>query len=143
MATRNDPFTNFRFMVQIGNAQAGFSSVAFTEGRIEGIDYREGQDLKAGVRRLPGRIKHGSIILKRGMTGSLELVNWWKQATQGKVQRKDIKIVILNDEGKPSATLKVSQAWPVAYSQSPLVAKGNDVAVESLELAHEGIDREP
>lgn len=143
---RNDPLRTFRYRLEIDNiAQAGFSEVAIAETTIDAVDYREGTD-PPHVRKLSGLTKYGSITLKWGMTtggASLDLFKWHADVSAGRVKerRKTVVIVVQNEAGEDAARFVVSEAWPVKYDPADLNAKGNDVAIEVLELANEGIER--
>lgn len=147
MATRIDPIRNFRFQLEIDNiTRAGFSEVAIAETTIDAIDYREGTD-PPHVRKLSGLTKYGSITLKGGLTtgaNSLELFKWHNDVSGGLIaeRRKNIAISVLDEAGKTEmARFVISDAWPVKYDPSDLNAKGNEVLIELLELANEGIER--
>jgi phage tail-like protein len=140
---RRDPLRNFRFRLEIdGLVLAGFSDVAIGATVTETIDYREGTD-PPHVRKLSGLTKYGNITLKRGITDSLELFGWHQQIVQGGLDngRKRVVIVVQDETGQDEARFVVSDAWPVKYDPGDLVAKGNEVLIELLELANEGIER--
>lgn len=138
---RHDPFRNFRFRVEIdGVHAASFSEVSIGESTTDVIEYREGTE-PTHVRKLPGLTKFGNVTLKRGITDSLELFNWHKEIASGVVNRKQIAIIIQDESGQDKARFVVSEAWPVKYDPSDLNAKGNEVFIETLELANEGVER--
>jgi phage tail-like protein len=140
---RNDPLRNFRFRLEIDGIQAaGFSEVQIGATTTDVIDYREGTD-PAHVRKLSGLTKYGSITLKQGMTKSLELYQWHRQIVAGQLasNRKQVSIVVQDESGADQARFVVSEAWPIKYATNELNAKGNDVLIELLELANEGIER--
>jgi phage tail-like protein len=144
---RIDPLRNFRYRLEIDNiAQAGFSEVAIAETTIDAVDYREGID-PPHVRKLSGLTKYGNITLKWGLTTggtALELFKWHNDVSAGliKERRKKVVIVVLDETGQTdSARFVISDAWPVKYDPSDLNAKGNEVMIELLELANEGIER--
>ncbi len=147
MATRIDPIRNFRFQLEIDNVtRAGFSEVAIAETTVEAVDYREGSD-PPHVRKLSGLTKYGNVTLKAGVTtgaNSLELFRWHNDVSVGLVgeRRRNIAISVLDEAGKTeTARFVISDAWPVKYDPSDLNAKGNEVLIELLELANEGIER--
>jgi phage tail-like protein len=143
MAGRTDPQKSFRFLVEIdGIIQAGFSEVTIPDSAQDPIEYREGGDTIT-VRKLPGLIKYGNVALKWGTTDSLELYEWRKMVEDGKVgeARKNIAITILGDDGNPAARWEFSEAWPTKYDAPDLKAAGNEIAIETLEIAHEGMKR--
>lgn len=140
---RQDPFRNFRFRLEIdGLSIAGFSEVAIGGAFTDVIEYREGTD-PAHPRKLPGLTKYGNITLKRGMTTTRDLFQWHHQIVQGQITtgRRNVAIVIQDESGADVARFVVSEAWPAKYDPSDLSGKGNEVLIEALELANEGIER--
>lgn len=138
---RKDPLRNFRYRVEIdGIMQAGFSSVSGFDSTIDTIDYREGTDFTNG-RKLPGLTKFGSITLRWGMTDSAELYNWHREASSGNIQRKNVSIIIVDEVGNDKARWDFINVWPSKYSAPELTAQGNEVAIETIELIHEGMTR--
>ena len=107
---------------------------------INVVEYREGNEVIT-PRKLPGLRKHSNITLKKGATDSMDLFNWIKNVSDGKVERKSVTIISIDEEGKDSATWQVINSWPVKYALSELKGTGNDVLIETLELAHEGMTR--
>ncbi|MEA3325294.1 MAG: phage tail protein [Euryarchaeota archaeon] len=143
MSERKDPYRNSRFLLEIdGITQAGFSDVTIPDISTDPVEYREGNE-DTTVRKLPGLTKYGNLTLKWGITDSLELFNWRKLVMQGKMgdSRKNIAIVLMDEEGNAAARWEFKEAWPIKYDTPDLSAKGNDVAIETLEIAHEGMDR--
>jgi phage tail-like protein len=140
---RNDPFGAFSFVVEIPNiGRAGFMEVLGLEFEVGVIEYREGNDSVSTVRKLPGITKYSKITLKRGLTADHSLWDWARQTVQGNVQRVDIAIIMLNDQRQPVLRWIVRNAWVSKYQGPTLNAGGNEVAIESLEIAHEGLERE-
>jgi phage tail-like protein len=140
---RQDPLRNFRFRLEIDGIQiAGFSEVTIGATTTEAVDYREGTD-PPHVRKLSGLTRFANVSLKRGITDSLELFQWHQQIVTGQLRsnRRNIAVVVASEAGDDEARFVVSEAWPVKYEPSQLDAKGNDVFIELLELANEGIER--
>lgn len=143
---RIDPLRNFRYRLEVDNiAQAGFSEVAIAETTIDAVDYREGND-PPHVRKLSGLTKYGNVTLKWGLTvggTALDLFNWHADVSSGQIKdkRKKVVIVVQDEAGTDAARFVISDAWPVKYDPSDLNAKGNEVMIELLELANEGIER--
>jgi phage tail-like protein len=141
-AARNDPFAAYNFIVEIdGIAKAGFSEVYGLAVEVEVVDYREGNEPSAAVRKLPGLVKYANITLKRGYTPDLALWKWMKSVVDGQAVRAGVAITLLNSQRQPAARWNVRQAWPCRYEGPSLNALGNDVAIETLELCHEGLER--
>jgi phage tail-like protein len=140
---RDDPYLNFNFAVEIdGITVAGFSEADLPEGRIEAVAYREGTDRTTASRLLPGRVSYGPLVLRRGFTGDDALFEWWRAVAQGTLDRRNVTVVVRAEQGQPVARWNLRRAWPMKYTAPDLRALGNDVAIETLELAHEGIELE-
>lgn len=144
MAGRRDPYRNSRFLVEIdGIVQAGFSAATIPDSAQDPIEYREGSESPT-TRKLPGLVKYGNLALKWGITAdSAELFAWRKLAEQGKMSdaRRNIAVILHDEEGNPAARWEFSDAWPSKYDAPDLDGKGSDVAIESLEIVHEGMTR--
>lgn len=130
-----------RFRLEIGGiSEAHFSEVSGFDISTDAIDYREG-DEPMHVRKLPGLNKFGNVTLKRGITDSMDLYNWYKDVVAGKIKRQTVAIVVLDEEGKDKARFQITEAWPNKYDPMDLNAKGNDVSIETMELVNEGVER--
>ena len=141
--TRKDPYKNFNFLVEIdGITQAGFSECSGLRLEIDVIEYREGGEPSSVVRKLPGRAKVGDITLKRGVTGSNQLQAWIESTAQGIVNRKNGVIILLDDERKPVVRWKFFNAFPRKWEGPVFDAKGTDVAIETLTLCCERLERD-
>lgn len=139
---RVDPYKNFNFLVDIGGiTQAGFSEVTGLSLEVEVIDYREGADKSGVARKLPGRRKVGDITLKRGVTKSDELQSWIKNVMNGVTDRRNGSIVLLDDDRTEVVRWHFIEAFPTKWEGPDLNATGNEVAIESLTLACEGLER--
>ena len=138
---RKDPFRNFRFRLEIkGITQAGFSECSGFGSNIEVIEYREGGEA-ATVRKLPGKISYPDITLKWGLTDSRELYDWHLSAVNGEIDRRDGSVVLLDDIGEEAARWNFFSAWPSKYDGPDFNAKGNDVAIDSLTVSCERLER--
>ena len=143
MATgqRVDPYRNFSFLVEIdGITHAGFSDSSGFGASTDPIEYREGGETKT-VRKLPGLTKYTNITLKWGLTDSRELYDWYKDVVNGKIERKSGSIILLDLEGNEAVRWNFFDAWPTKWDGPDFTAKGNDVAIETLELSHERVER--
>lgn len=139
---RDNPYPNHSFAVDLGTGDAiGFSEVDLPSGEIEVIEYREGNEL-ARARKLPGLATYANVTLKRGVTGDLELFNWWRSVRDGQLLRRKVTITLLDEQRQPVQRWVLRDAWPAKLDYSPLNALGNEVVIETLELAHEGFETE-
>ena len=140
---RRDPFPGFRFVVEIdGVPTAAFKEVSGLDGSIDVIEYREGADVSAATRKIPGLAKYANVVLSRGLTDSRDLYDWWNAIVSGKADRRAASIVLLDAERNPVRRWGLREAWPARYAVSTLDAATSGVVVETLELAHEGFDLE-
>ena len=140
---RIDPIQNFRYRVEIdGIIQAGFNEVVMPEATIDVIEYREGTD-QTYVRKLSGLTKYGNIILKWGITDSMDLYDWVRTVIE--VGASDVRknmVIILNDEaGNDRMCWEIEKAWPVRYKISDLNAQTKEVAFEIIEITFEEFRR--
>lgn len=144
MANKQNPYRNARFLLEIdGIAKAGFSSATIPETSTEVVEYREG-DERPTPRKLIGSNEYGDLTLETGVTDdSVELFEWWDQVQQGEVEaaRRNIAVVVQDRGGEDGARWEFRDAWPRQYDAPDLDASANDVAIESLEIAHEGMVR--
>jgi phage tail-like protein len=144
MADRVDPYRGTRFLLEIdGITRAGFSECTIPDSTQDPIEYREGNEGLL-VRKIPGMIKYGNLTLKYGTTDdTMELYEWRKQVEECKMKdaRRNVAVVLIDDEGSPKARWEFSMAWPTKYDAPDLNASGNDIAIETLEIACERMVR--
>jgi phage tail-like protein len=137
------PYRDFNFRVEIdGIGEAQFCEVSIPEAEITVVEYREGADKTSATRKLPGRVRYGNIVLKRGVTGDLALWEWFRAIAAGDFQPRDVAIILLDAERQPVIRWTAAGAWPTKYDSSDLNAKGNEVVIELLELAVERVEIE-
>ena len=140
---RDNPYLNFNFLVDLGlGDEMGFSEVEVPSGEIEVIEYREGGDRVNSARKLPGLTKYPNVTLKRGITGRTDLFEWWKAVRDGQIQRRNVTITLLDEQRQAVLRWHLRDAFPVKIEGPSLNATGNEVAIETLELAHEGLEIE-
>ena len=140
--TRTDPYKVFNFIVEIdGIPSAGFMECSGLSAEITVIEYREGGD-KNPIRKLPGLRKFSTITLKRGMTQSRDLWQWFNSIIQGKIDRRNGTIAILAVDRTEVARVNFVSGWPCKWEGPHPNAQASEVAIETLEIAHEGLDLE-
>ena len=138
---RKDPYRVYNFLVEIdGITRAGFRDCSGLDSSQDPIDYREGGD-PITARKLPGLIKHSNISLKRGITDDADLWAWRKKVIDGKVERKNGSIILLNDTGDEKARWNFREGWPTKWTGPTFNAAGNEVAIETLDIVHEGLEK--
>jgi len=140
-ASRKDPLRGFNFKLEIGGIQrAGFREASGLDSSQDPVEYREGVD-KITARKLPGLNKYSNISLKWGVSDDKELWDWRKKAMDGKVERKNGFIVLLDEAGVEKVRWSFTDGWPTKWTGPTFNATSNDVAIETLEIAHEGVEK--
>jgi phage tail-like protein len=139
-AKRMDPCLGFRFLVEIeGLIEAGFSEVSGLQSRIETEAYREG-GVNDFVHQLPTGAQYTNLTLKKGVV-DYNLLQWHRKAVNGDIQRKNLRLVILDEKGVEAQAWEVRDAFPVQWQGPELRADQDSVAVEAVELSHQGIEK--
>ncbi|HEX7317563.1 MAG TPA: phage tail protein [Pyrinomonadaceae bacterium] len=138
---RDDPFTSFNFIVDIQGMRAGFSEIGGLSTETDIIEYREGNE-DITVRKIPGKRKYANISLKRGFTQSKDLWEWRKKVIEGKTQRLPGTITMLDEGRQPVLVWRFYEGWPSKWAGPAFNAKNNDIAIEELEIAVEGLELE-
>ena len=141
---KNYPLPKFHFQVDGFGTRIGFTGVSGLDFETEVIEYREGSSKTYNKTKQPGLTKYSNVTLKRGtFLGNFEYFEVWKKTAfyqEGKEKfRKDITIKLLDEEHQPVISWTLSRAWPVKIQSTDLKADGNEVAIETMELAHEGL----
>ncbi|GGG26378.1 phage tail protein [Dokdonia pacifica] len=134
------PLVKFSFQVDWGGTQIGFQEVSGLDIETEVIEYRQGASPDFTKIKMPGMIKFSNITLKRGsFKGDNEYFDWINSIQLNTVERRTLTISLLAEDGAPAITWKVNKAFPIKVQSTDLKAEGNEVAVESIEIAHEGL----
>lgn len=139
----NDIYRNYNFVLYLDRSKspaAYFTEVSGLSIDVETIEAFEGGAI--GPRKLPGQVRYGDVTLKWGLTKNRELTEWLNKVVQGNVEPRDIHIALLKPDGKKEATRWTLQgAWPCSWRGAELSARGNDIAIETIVLTHEGLER--
>jgi len=134
------PISKFHFQVDWGGAKIGFTEVTGLEVSTEVIEYREGSSPEYHKIKMPGMQKFSNITMKRGtFQGDNDFFNWWNTVALNTIERRDLTISLLNETHSPVVVWKVKAAWPVKVQSTDLKGDGNEVAIETIEIAHEGL----
>ncbi|SIS59709.1 conserved hypothetical phage tail region protein [Chryseobacterium ureilyticum] len=134
------PLVKFAFEVDWGGAKVGFQEVTGLNLEAAVIEYRHGASPDFNKIKLPGLRTSSNITLKRGtFKKDNEFFAWFQTMQSSTVERRSITISLLDENGEPAVTWKVKNAFPVKLLSTDLKAEGNEVAVETLEIAHEGL----
>jgi phage tail-like protein len=138
---RNDPYGQFNFLIEIdGVVQGGFSEASGLTTDSNIIEYREGNEQQGTTRKLPGLIKYNNIVLKRGWTKDKSLWEWRKKVIDGKTERTSGSIILLDEARNEALRWDFREGWPSKWEGPALNGKTSEVAVETLEIAHEGLE---
>ena len=137
---RKDPVLAYNFSVEIsGVFVAGFSEVSGLQAEIEIQEYREG-GVNDYVHKRAGPTKYPSnLVLKKGITDNTTLFSWYRNVMSGTIVRKPVDVVLMNSAGDEQCRWKLQNAYPVKWNGPELKATGSEVAIETLEMAHEGL----
>jgi len=136
-------FRAFQFLVEIdGITPARFQEVGGVDTTVDVIEYREGGDI-LGPRKLPGQNKRSNLTLKRGYTDDKQIWTWVEDVMTGRTEkiRKNISVVQLDMAGQEVMRWNLFNAFPVKYTAPSFNAKGNDLSIETLEVAYERMER--
>ena len=143
---RNDPYSSYNFLVIIngisddGKAVSGsFTEVSGLDLEISPIEYRNGSE-DITVRKMPGLAKYTNITCKRGITGDLDFWNWILSGVQGQLQRADGAVALLDENRVEVMRWNFRRGWACKYTGPGLNAANNEIAMETLEIAHEGLE---
>lgn len=137
------PLPKFHFEVQWGGTRIGFTEVTGLEVSTEKIEYRDGASKEYHKIRMPGMQTFGDLTLKRGIfAADNEFYDWWNSVALNTIERRDVTISLLNESHEPVVVWKVKNAWPTKVTSTDLNASGNETAIETLVLAHEGLTME-
>lgn len=141
MADRQDPYRGYNFRVEIdGIDRGGFREMSGLDTAQDPVEYREGTD-PLTQRKLFGLVKYSNISLKWGITDDAQLWEWRKEVMDGTITRKNVSVVLMDDVGEEKIRWNIFNAWPTKWTAPGLNATSNDVAVETLELAHERVEK--
>jgi phage tail-like protein len=136
----NQPLAGYHFQVEWGGARIGFTEVSGLDVETEILEYREGSSPQYSTIKIPGLRKHPNLVLKRGvMRGDNEFFQWLNATRLAAPERRDLLVALLNEEHEPTMVWKVRNAWPVKIVGPVLNALEGTLAIEALEIAHEGL----
>jgi phage tail-like protein len=138
-----DPLRAYNFKLLTNNVTEGhFTEVTGLGVQVERISYREGGN-NSIVRAIPGRVTYLPVTLRYGLTASQELWDWLLTAVEGRVSRRNVSVVMLDSTGSTEVVRwNLINAWPQEWYGAPLNAMSQELAIETLVLAHEGLQRE-
>lgn len=134
------PLPKFHFTVEWGDGPASFTEVSGLDVETEVIEYRDGASASYTKQKIPGMQKYANVVLKRGVVpADNKFFEWWNTVALNQVERRDVIVSLLNEQHEPTMVWKISNAWPAKVTGTDLKADGNEIAIETIELAHEGL----
>lgn len=138
---RKDPFFGYNFAVELdGITRMGFKGCTGLDSTTTATRYREGTDATLAQRELPGLLQHSPITLTRGITDDRALWDWRNDVARGKGTRHDISVILRDDTGEERIRWNLRNAFPTKWSGPAFDASADAVAIETLELTHEGLE---
>ncbi len=136
------PVSKFYFTVDLGGGMqnTAFQEVSGLDVEAQIIEYRHGDSSIFSNQKMPGLVKFGNITLKKGiLVKDNAFFDWYSAVKMNTIQRRTVTIRLLDENGNATMTWTLQNAWPTKISGTDLNSEGNEVAVETIELAHEGL----
>ena len=135
------PISKFYFSVDIGDqTDLAFQEVSGLDTEAQVIEYRNGNSPVFSTIKMPGLTKPGNVTLKKGVfVKDNKFWDWYNQIKMNTIKRESVVIKLLDENGDPTMTWTLNNAWPTKITGTDLKSDGNEVAVETLEIAHEGL----
>ncbi|MDB5115350.1 MAG: phage tail protein [Mucilaginibacter sp.] len=135
------PLPKFYFSVDIGTqTNIMFQEVSGLDTESQIIEYRHGDDATFSTVKMPGVQKFSNVIMKKGIfKGDSSFWDWFSQIKMNTIKRETVTIKLLDESGNPTMIWTLANAWPTKITGTDLKSSGNEVAIEALEIAHEGI----
>src|SRR5262245_41180556 len=131
-----DPYGSFRFRIEILGLQVGgFTEVSGLEREVQLEDFREG-GVNDCTHKLATVTKYQNLTLKRGLADAVDLWGWHQDVVNGRIERRQVSVVLMDVTGRDTWRWVVEKAYPVKWSGASLNASTNAVFVESVEFAH-------
>lgn len=134
------PLVKFQFSVKIGDKEAFFQEVTGLSAEVQQIEYRQGNSKEFSSVKMPGIKKFGNVTLKKGIfkddKGFWDL---YKQVTTNTFERKKITISLLDENNEVAMSWTLTNAFPAKITVTDMKSDANESAVETMELAHEGL----
>ena len=134
------PLPKFHFQVKWDSAVLSFEEVSGLDVEAQPIEYRHGDSPVFSAIKMPGLKKYGNVTMKKGVFKSdNKFWDWFNQIKMNTIKRVPVTISLLDEEGKPTMVWTLTNAWPTKVTGTDLKAEGNEVAIETIEIAHEGL----
>ena len=139
-STSTWPLPRFHFEVKWADRVMSFQEVSGLDAEAQTIEYRHGDSAQFSVLKMPGLQKYSDITLKKGVFKSdNKFWDWFNEIKSNAARRTAVTISLLDEAGTPTIVWTLANAWPTKISGTDLKSTGNEVAVETLVIAHEGL----
>ncbi|WP_020589071.1 phage tail protein [Desulfobacter curvatus] len=137
------PMPKFYFQVKWDDKELAFQEVSGLDSEAQVIEYRAGNSKEFTTIKMPGIKKYGNVTMKKGVyKGDNAFWDWLKEIKMNTIKRIPVTISLLDEEGSPAMTWKLANAWPTKITGTDFKSDGNEVAIETIEIAHEGLTLE-
>jgi len=134
------PLPKFHFEVKWDANFMSFQEVSGLDVQSEEIKYRHGDSPVFSVIKMPGMKKYGNVTMKKGIfKGDNKFWDWLNEIKMNTIKRVPVTISLLDETGAPTMVWTLENAWPTKIQGTDLKSEGNEVAVESIEIVHEGL----
>lgn len=134
------PLPKFHFQVKWDSNVMSFQEVSGLDVQSEEIKYRHGDSKDFSVIKMPGLKKVGNVTMKKGIfKADNKFWDWFNQIKMNTIKRVPVTISLLDETGAPTMVWTLANAWPTKITGTDLKSEGNEVAVESIEIVHEGL----
>ncbi|MDR0802969.1 phage tail protein [Fluviicola sp.] len=134
------PLPKFYFQVKLGDKEVPFQEVSGLDIEAQIIEYRHGNSKEFSTIKMPGIKKTGNVTLKKGVfVKDNGFWDWFNKIKMNTIERQTVVISLLDEAGKPTMVWTLNNAWPTKITGTDMKSDGNEVAVETIEVAHEGL----
>ena len=134
------PMPKFHFLVKWGDTQMSFQEVSGLEVKSDELKYRAGDSSIYSVVKMPGIVTYNNVTMKKVIfKGDNKFWDWFSQIKMNTIKRIDITICLLDETDSPTMTWTLKNAWPTKISSDGMKSDDNNIAIESIEIVHEGL----
>ena len=135
------PISKFYFQVKWDSEVMSFQEVSGLDIEAQPIEYRSGDNPVFATINMPGIKKSGNVTMKKGVFKSdNKFWDWFNEIKMNTIKRKPVTISLLDEAGAPTMVWTLTNAWPTKITATDLKSDGNEVAIETIEISHEGVE---
>lgn len=135
------PMPKFHFQVKWDDVVMQFQEVTGLDIEAQIIEYRAGDSKEFAPVKMPGLVKTSNVIMKKGVyKGDNKFWDWYAEIKMNTIKRKAVTISLLDETGAPTMVWTLKNAWPTRITGTDMKSDGNEVAIETIEIAHEGLE---